>query len=80
MEENSKLSEISKKYRDILMAKNGELYTIGSEYNAEHPNTISDGDAKGREDMGNSIDIKKRDYLIKKNINNKDKEYNSGTA
>jgi len=59
--------------RNKQMAKNADGYTYGDEYGASHPDTISDGDCKGRdpESQGGSIgtnkDIEMRGRLMAKN-------------
>lgn len=60
--------------RNCLMAKNSDGYTYGKQYCAGTPDTIADGDDKGREpvngqEAGTCIDINSRNCLLAKNSN-----------
>ena len=76
----------SEEFRNKLLAKNKELYTEGSEYKTGHPNSISDGDEKGRDpedeggSIGTSIDIQKENALTAKNKYNCNNEYAAGSC
>lgn len=64
------LKQIADVSRPENIAKN--IYNEGNAYNVNHPNAVSDGDAKGRGDSGNgvigtSIDIAKRNALLASN-------------
>lgn len=76
----------SEDIRKKMLAKNADGYTEGNEYCASHPDTISDGDERGRdpEDEGGSIGTKKdidmNNCLIVKNKYNTDNEYSAGSC
>lgn len=59
--------------RNKQMAKNADGYTYGDEYGVSHPDTISDGDCKGRDpennsgSIGTSKDIEMRNKLMARN-------------
>lgn len=61
------------KMRDNLLAKNADRYTPGNEYCAGSPDTLSDGDMKGRDpesnggSIGTTKDIEMRSKLMAKN-------------
>jgi hypothetical protein len=74
MAENSKLKEVSKTFRNNLLTPNRYRESI-NEYNEQNKDTISDGDNKGRESVGNSLDIEKRTLLIQKNDYNSNNPY-----
>lgn len=81
MEESSRLLVNSAGFRTCSLAKNGDGYTPSNEYCAGNPDTISDGDDRGRDpktgggSIGTNIDIKERNELIKKNMYTHGKEY-----
>jgi len=72
-ENTSRLLTNSEEIRKTMLAKNGDLYIEGKGYNTGHPNSISDGDEKGRdpEDEGGTIgtltDIETREEMLAKN-------------
>ena len=72
-EESSRLLANSEDFRTCSVAKNSAGYTPGSEYCAGTPDTISDGDNRGRDpedgggSIGTSIDIETREKLLAKN-------------
>lgn len=72
-EESSRLLENSADYRTCSIAKNSERYVPGKEYLPTTPDTISDGDNRGRDpendgnSIGTNIDIKMRESLLAKN-------------
>lgn len=76
----------SEDLRKCSLAKNSDRYTEGNEYCASHPDTLSDGDNRGRdpEDEGGSIgtkkDIQMNNCLIVKNHYNSDNEYAAGSC
>lgn len=78
----SKLEEISLQYRKREEARNS--YNKNKEFNAGHPNALSDGDEKGKGEnngsIGSSTDIKERKESQAKNKYNRNKEYNDATA
>jgi hypothetical protein len=74
-ENTSRLLTSSEEIREAMLAKNGKLYTEGKEYKTGHPNSISDGDEKGRDpedeggSIGTSVDIENREAMLAKNGN-----------
>lgn len=76
----------SEELRKCSLAKNSGLYTEGSEYKTGHPNSVSDGDEKGRDpedeggSIGTSIDIQKENALIAKNKYNSNNQYAAGSC
>jgi len=72
-DESSRLLINSEDFRTCSIAKNSAGYTPGSEYCAGVPDTISDGDNKGRDPQNNGgsigtlTDIKMRECLLAKN-------------
>jgi len=72
-DESSRLLVNSEHFRTCSIAKNSKGYIPGSEYCAGVPDTISDGDCRGRDpqDDGGSIgtnkDIQMRNCLMTKN-------------
>lgn len=74
----SRLEENSREYREQLVAKNN--YNKTGEYNLSHKNAQSDGDEKGKHDLGSEVDIQARERLITKNTYNKSSEYNISNA
>jgi len=78
----------SEEMRNCLLAKNKKLYTEGSQYKTGHPNSISDGDDKGRDpegdggSVGTITDIEKRNCLLAKNSNlyTTGNEYGAGSC
>jgi len=84
----SRLETISKEYYDCSLAQNAARYTVNKEYLPSTPDTISDGDMKGRDpkdgsassSVGTVLDIEKRNALLASNRYNQNKEYNSGNA
>jgi len=74
----SRLLKNSKEYRETLLQKND--YNTSDEYVLGHPDTISDGDNKGRSTIGTAIDIARRNELLAKNPYNKNNEYNISNA
>jgi len=59
--------------RECLLAKNADRYIFGNEYCAGNPDTISDGDCRGRDPQNNGAsigtdkDIQMRNCLLAKN-------------
>jgi len=74
MAENSKLKQISEFFRNMLLAPNRYREGI-NQYDSQNKDTISDGDNKGREANGNSLDIEKRTLLGQKNKYNSNSPY-----
>lgn len=73
--------------RNNLMAKNADGYTYGNQYCAGVPDTMADGDAKGREpqqgdEAGTCIDFANRSRLLGKNSNlyTKNRQYGFGNG
>lgn len=72
-DESSRLLVNSVDYRTCSLAKNSDRYTPGSEYCAGVPDTVSDGDCKGRDpqngggSIGTNKDIEMRECLMAKN-------------
>ena len=85
-ETTSRLLTNSEEFRDKLLAKNSDGYTTGNQYLPTHPDTISDGDNRGRDPEGNngsigtSEDIVMRNNSLAKNgdLYTKDKPYGEG--
>ena len=71
--ENSRLLTNSTEYRECSLAKNSKGYTTGNQYCAGSPDTISDGDDRGRDpqnvgsSIGTATDIKLRECSLAKN-------------
>lgn len=78
----SRLEDISAQFRDQQVAKNP--YNKNDEFDASHPNAISDGDNKGKGEnngqIGSADDIRLRHQQLVKNKYNKNNEYNDSTA
>jgi len=76
----------SEDLRKCALAKNSAGYTTGNEYCASHPDTLSDGDNRGRdpESEGSSIgtkkDIEMTNCLLVKNKYNSGNEYAAGSC
>ena len=72
-EESSRLLANSADYRKCSIAKNADGYIPGKEYLPTTPDTISDGDNRGRDpeteggSIGTNIDIETRNKLMAKN-------------
>jgi len=72
-EESSRLLANSADYRTCSIAKNSKGYTPGKEYLPTTPDTISDGDCRGRDpetegaSIGTNKDIEMREKLLAKN-------------
>jgi hypothetical protein len=72
-EESSRLLVNSKAYWTCSIAKNGDGYVPGQEYNLDSADTISDGDCRGRDpknaggSIGTNKDIDMRNCLMAKN-------------
>jgi len=69
----SKLSKISEQYLNCTIVMNSSRYLPNAPYEIGHPNTISDGDDKGRDpdggsgSIGTSKDIYERTCMLAKN-------------
>lgn len=78
----SRLLENSPQYRNPLIAKN--TFNINDNYEAGHPNALSDGDEQGKGQVGDSIgsatDIIQRNTLKAKNLYTRNKPYDSSVA
>ena len=74
----STLDTLNQEFRDKLLAKND--HNSNKEYNALHPDALSDGDnyGKGNTDssVGGADDILARNRLLAKNKYNSNDEYN----
>ena len=83
-DESSRLLESGAEFRTCSIAKNGSGYIPGKEYSPTTPDTISDGDNRGRDpqndggSIGTNIDIQTRSALIVKNNYTSSKEYGLG--
>ncbi|MDA3780822.1 MAG: hypothetical protein PF487_11485 [Bacteroidales bacterium] len=72
-ENTSRLLTNSEEIRKTMLAKNSDLYVENKAYKTGHPNSISDGDKKGREpedvggSVGTSVDIETRESMLAKN-------------
>jgi len=81
-------TQIDINMRECLMAKNADGYTPGKQYCAGSPDTIADGDDKGREpeatglEAGTCIDFQSRDCSMAKNANlyTKNRQYGFGNG
>jgi len=71
----SQIDLISDKFRQELVARN--VYNEKQNYDSSHPNANSDGDEKGKNEIGNSTDVKKRTELLAKNIYKSNNKYGS---
>jgi hypothetical protein len=67
------LNDIAPSTRDTMVARN--RYNPANRYEAGHPDVISDGDDKGRDDIGNSIDIEQRNVNSARNYYSKARPY-----
>jgi len=84
----SRIEEISKDFRDCTLAMNSGRYTCAKEYLPSSPDTISDGDMKGRDPkdgsssstVGTVLDIQKKNELLKINKYHQGSEYDSANA
>lgn len=81
----SKLLTDSSEYRKNLLLKNSGLYTSENPYDVGHPNSISDGDEKGKDkvdngSVGSKTDIDQRNKLLGKNtcLYTKENQYSAG--
>jgi hypothetical protein len=87
-EESSRLLENSEDFRTCSIAKNSCHYIPGSEYCAGVPDTVADGDDKGREpeqpgeEAGTCIDFASRNCSLAKNANlyTKNRQYGFGNG
>jgi len=74
--------------RNCMMAKNADGYSPTNQYLPASPNTMADGDEKGREpesagmEAGTSIDFANRECMLAKNsgLYTKSKEYGFGNS
>jgi len=71
-EDSSRLLNSSEDFRSCSIAKNSCHYVPSKQYCAGVPDTMSDGDNRGRDpqdggDVGTQIDIKMRESLLAKN-------------
>lgn len=67
------LNDIAPSTRDTMVARN--KYNAANRYEAGHPDVTSDGDDKGRENIGNSIDIEQRTVQSARNYYGKGRPY-----
>jgi hypothetical protein len=71
------LTNVANEERKKLEVKNE--YQINENYTDGHPNAISDGDEKGKNEIGSSVDILERNKGIVKNLFNNNKTYKGPT-
>ena len=71
----SPLELMSEQFRNDLITKN--TYNFQKLYGLNHPNAISDGDDKGKNEIGNLTDIQTRTSNLIKNEYSPDNEYSS---
>jgi hypothetical protein len=74
IDDSSKLLEISQQFLSCNIIRNSCRYTTENQYNVAHPDTISDGDCRGRDpetptstSIGTNKDIFERDCQLVKN-------------
>ena len=72
----TQLEIIAEQQRKEHLSRNP--YDQNGGYNSVHTNAISDGDEKGKSEIGSSKDIIERTQLIGKNPYNENNAYNSG--
>ena len=78
----SRLEDISKEFREKLVAKN--TYDQNDPFTGSHENALSDGDELGKGEnagqVGSRTDIEQRELAAARNKYNQNKEYNDSTA
>jgi hypothetical protein len=78
----SRLEDISIAFRNQNLVRND--YKANDQYTLGHPDTLSDGDELGKDEVNGSVgsltDIKTRERNLVKNKFNKNNEYNAGNA
>lgn len=78
----SRLLDKSVTFREQNVVRN--TYNENDKYEVGHPNALSDGDELGKgllnNEVGSATDIKLRETSFARNIFNKNREYNAGTA
>ena len=71
----SKLLEMSNAFRKDVIVKNS--YNEGDRYSSSHKDAISDGDDKGKNEIGSQTDINTRLTNVVKNSYNENDRYSS---
>lgn len=79
----SRLEEISEPFRKDAVVRNS--YNPNDEYSGTHPNSLSDGDEKGKGDdgsgqAGSATDIKTREKSVVRNKFNNNNPYDDLSA
>lgn len=77
----SRLLDNSPEFRDPLIAKN--TFNINDNYEAGHPNALSDGDEQGKGEtntVGSATDIQQRQILKAKNLYTRNAPYDAASA
>jgi len=78
----SRLVDLSKQFRDRELARNE--YDNNDQYLGTHPNSLSDGDEKGKGELSGSIgsrtDILTRKRSTARNLYNEENPYNISNA
>ena len=69
----TQLELLAEKFRQEHVSRN--VYNLEDRYGTEHKNTISDGDEKGKNEIGSSVDIQSRTNNIVKNAYTSKNEY-----
>jgi hypothetical protein len=69
----TQLETLADKFRQESIARN--TYTTKGIYDSNHPNAISDGDEKGKANIGSSIDIQNRINNLTRNTYNENNGY-----
>jgi hypothetical protein len=67
------LNDIAPSARETMLARN--RYNGANRYEAGHPDVNSDGDDRGRENIGNSIDTEQRTIQSARNYYNSNRRY-----
>ena len=71
----TQLEILAEQYRREHLTKN--TYVDKNEYSSNHPNAMSDGDEKGKNEIGSSVDIQNRINNLVKNTYSEDNGYGS---
>ena len=69
----TQLETLADKFRQESIARN--IYTTKGIYDSNHKNAVSDGDEKGKADIGSSIDIQNRISNLTRNTYNENNGY-----
>jgi hypothetical protein len=69
----TQLEILAEQFRKEHISKNA--YGLNGEYNSNHPNAKSDGDEKGKNEIGSSVDIQNRISNLTRNVYNENNGY-----